>query len=326
MISKLVAIASNTYTETIRQPIFSILLWTAAGLLTLNPAIAAFSLESGGDNKVMKDIALSTLLLYGLLASVFSATSVITREIESFTVLTVVSKPVSRPLFLCGKQLGVTAAIAVGFYFLSLVFLMASQHGVMESNADKHDMPVVIGATLTLLISLSAAVFGNYVYGWHFPTTMLAWAVPLGTVAFVIAQCFDKEWNAGVIDVDEVGKTLQVAIAIVLIFLAVMVLTACAVALSTRFSQVLTLVLCAGIFVLGLLSDYYFGLRADEGMVFQVVGALLPNFQYFWVGDALTQDQIVPLVQVARVAAYAGLYTLGVLALGVAMFQTREVG
>jgi hypothetical protein len=29
---------------------------------------------------------------------------------------------------------------------------------------------------------------------------------------------------------------------------------------------------------------------------------------------------------VARVAAYAGLYTLAILALGVALFQTREVG
>ena len=102
--SKFYAIAANTFLETIRQPIYGILMWvTAFWIACFGPTLSAFTLESGGDTKMLIDNCLATLLLYGLLASVFSATNVITREIDTYTVLTVVSKPVSRPVFFLGK-------------------------------------------------------------------------------------------------------------------------------------------------------------------------------------------------------------------------------
>lgn len=322
--SKWLSIAGNTLTETVRQPIYGVLMWSVFGLLVLNPSIAAFSLEAGSDNKIMQDVALSTMLLFGLLASVFSAAGVITREIESATVMTVISKPVSRPLFLLGKFLGVAAAMFIAYYFLALVFLMTVRHGVMESNAMKLDQPVLILSTVALGLALIAATFGNYVYGWHFSASLTAWVIPLGTIALIGVLFFDREWNLQPPGTD--FGDFQVIYAIFAIFLGVMILTAFAVALSTRFSQVITLILCAGVFMLGLLSEYYFGTQTERGPLYQVLYNTLPNFQYFWFGDALTQDRTISLAHLGNVAAYAGLYVLGVLALGVALFQTREVG
>ena len=51
----------------------------------------------------------------------------------------------------------------------------------------------------------------------------------------------------------------------------------------------------------------------------------MPNFQFFWLGDPITQGQLIPGAHVALTAAYAGLYALAVLSLGIALFQTREV-
>ena len=34
-------------------------------------------------------------------------------------------------------------------------------------------------ASLAILLSLIAATFGNYVYGWHFSTALTTWVVPL---------------------------------------------------------------------------------------------------------------------------------------------------
>jgi len=326
MPTKLAAIIGNTFTETIRQPIFSVLTWVAAALLAINPTLAAYSLDIGHDNKIMKDVGLATLLLYGLLASVFSATSAITREIESFTVLTVVSKPIGRPLFLVGKYLGVMGAVLLGYYLLCLVFLMTCRHGPMETASQKLDYPVLVLSTLALVISLIAATFGNYVYGWHFPTTLLAWVVPLGTVAFAVVLGVGKEWKPQPVTTD--FGDLQVVYAITMVFCAVWILTAFAVALATRFSQVMTLLLCAVVFMLGLLSDYYFAPTPNTAAPFlhQVLYAVLPNFQFFWVGDALTQEMMVPGVQVARVAGYAACYSAAIVGLGVVLFQTREVG
>lgn len=325
MFNKLLAIAGNTFIETIRQPIYGILTWVAVGLLLLNPSLAAFSLESGSDSKIMKDIGLSTMLLFGLFCSVFSAAGVITREIEGFTVLTVVSKPVSRPLFLVGKFLGVVAAMAVAYYLLTVVFMMTIRQGVMETNADKFDMPTIVFGTVAIGISLIAAGFGNFVYGWHFSTRLLAWAIPLLTVAFNAALLFDRTWKPQAWWTTDFGDW-QIVYAVTMNFFAILILTAFAVALSTRLSQTLTLIFCAAIFLLGLLSDYYFGLKSNQGPLYVALYHIVPNFQFFWVGDALTQQVLIPIEQVLRVAAYGCLYALGVIGLGVTLFQTREVG
>lgn len=324
--TKLLAIAANTFVETIRQPIYGILMWVAAFWVAFAaPSLAGFTLESEGDLKLAKDVGLATLLLYGLFASVFSATSVITREIEAHTVLTVVSKPVSRPLFLLGKYLGICAAVLVGYYFLCLMYFLMIRHGTMPTASDKYDQPVLLLGGLAVGISLLAATFGNYVYGWHFTAALTAWVVPLLSLALGLVLCISPEWKLQTPGKD--FSDLQVLYAVTMTFCGVLILTAFAVALATRFSQVLTLVLCAGVYVVGLLSDYYFGRPAggDGGWLYSVLYGAVPNFQFFWAGDALTQELTIPLAQVGRVAAYAVLYSLGVLSLGVALFQTREV-
>lgn len=327
MLSKLLAIAKNTLIETVRQPVYAVLLWVMAGWLTITPSIAAFSLGgSEADTKIVQDIGLATLLLYGLLVSAFSATSVITREIESHTVLTVVSKPVSRPMFLLGKYVGVCGAVLIGYYFLTLVFLLAVRHGVLTTVSDRFDQPVLLFGLGALAISLLAATFGNYVYGWHFPTTLTAWVVPLGTLTVALVLCISPEWGLQSPTTD--FGDLQLPYAVAMTFFGVLILTAFAVALATRFGQVTTLLLCAGVYLLGLLSDHYFGqaAAAGEAGVYALLYATVPNFQFFWAGDALTQDQVIPLAQVGQVAAYAALYSLAILGLGVTLFETREVG
>jgi hypothetical protein len=324
MVRKLYAIGLNTFVETVRQPIYGILTWVAVGWLALNPLIAAFSLQSGDDSKIMKDVALMTMLLFGLLCSVFSAAGVVTREIESFTVLTVVSKPVSRPLFLLGKYLGVAAAMVVAYFILSVAFLMAARHGVLETNADKLDWPVITFSLIAVGVAGFAALFGNYTYGWNFVATLTAWTVPLAAAALFATLCFDKSWKPQPWTKD--FGDLQLVYALLINFCGVLILTAFAVALSTRFSQVMTLLLCFLVYCLGLLSDSLFRDHLAEGLQYQLLYAILPNFQFFWISDALTQNILVGKEHVWRVMAYAGTYALAVLSLGIAMFQTREVG
>jgi ABC-2 type transport system permease protein len=321
MFAKLFAIARNTFLETIRQPVYNVLLWVGAGLLMINPSLAGFSLEHEGDIKIVMDVGLATLLLYGLLASVFSATNVITREIETQTVLTVVSKPVARPVFLLGKYLGVATAILLGYYFLCLTLLMTVRHGVMATAADAFDWPVLVLSGTALLVSLLAAVFSNYFYGWHFPATLLGWVVPAGTVALLMVLFLSPKWEFQS-PLTDFGD-MQMIYAVAMTACGVLILSAVAVTLSTRFSQMITLLLASSVYVLGLLADHFFGAPDSALHMFYYV---VPNFQFFWAGDALTQEQFIPAMQVGRVAAYAGLYALAVLSLGIALFQTREVG
>lgn len=324
MFQKLYAITWTTFLETVRQPIYSVLMWIAAlWIAVFGPSLSAFTLEAGKDVKVLQDVGMATLMLFGLLVSVFSATHVITREIETRSILTVISKPVPRPLFLVGKFLGVTGAVFVAYYFLCLVIFMSVRHGVMETASDKFDQPVIALGLLAVGISLVVALFCNYFYGWHFTATLTAWVVPLGTAALCTALFFDKSWKPQ--DPTKDFGNLQLVYAVTIVFFAVMILTAFAVALATRFNQVLTLVLCAAVFMIGLLSDYYLGTRVADARVYEALYALAPKMQFFWVGDALTQELMIQFEHVRNVAMHGAIYTLAVLSLGVALFQTREV-
>ena len=120
------SIARNAFLEAIRQPIFIVLVLIGLLAMVCNVNLAAFTM--GEDEKLLVDLGLSTLLIVGLLLAAFTASSVLSKEIENKTVLTVVSKPVTRAAVIVGKFLGVAGALSVGYYVLAVAFLMAVRH------------------------------------------------------------------------------------------------------------------------------------------------------------------------------------------------------
>ncbi len=73
-----------------------------------------------------------------------------------------------------------------------------------------------------------------------------------------------------------------------LILFALWILAGLALACSTRLEMISTLAICSGFFVLGLMSDYFFGTRVRDGVWWaHIPYAALPNWQLFWGGDAL---------------------------------------
>ena len=322
---RLYSVAANTFTETIRQPIYGVILLATVILLILNVSLAAFTLDD--DNKLLLDLGLSTLLLSGLFLAAFSAAGVLSREIDNKTVLTVVSKPISRPTFLLGKFLGLIAALAVQFYLNTLVFILTVRHGVLDYSSKPWDSPVLtfgIGATLCALVIGACC---NYFYGFDFPGTVVAIFSPLLTFAVLLVGKFGKEWEVIPWGSQYIGG--QVLIAAFLVWLVVVVMTSVAVAASTRCGQMATLLICTVVLGLGIVSDYALGRHEATSTLALGVYRLLPNVGPFWVIDGLHagKDQTaIPLAYVGYATSYALLLTSGILGLAVAAFQRREVG
>ncbi|MEX2543669.1 MAG: ABC transporter permease subunit [Phycisphaeraceae bacterium] len=357
MLGQLLTIAGNTFTEAIRQPIFTVLVLLGAVALGLNLQLAAYTFED--DTKILIDLGLSTVFLVGLFLAAFTATGVLASEVESKTVLTVVSKPVSRPLFVVGKFLGVAGAIGVAFYVLSLIFTFTVRHGVMQIASQSADTPVI---TFTLVALLAAAVIagaGNYLYQWVFTSTFIGTLACTQTLAALLLLVVGPTWQfqhplMTLIHPAADPPLIEVIIGLVLVFQAVLILTAIAIAASTRLGQVMTLMVCIGAFLLGLVSNSFSAwvdlqLNVPRGTdVFDSLGAIfradvslgqqllylvaklaylvLPNLQFLWPADALTQGSTITLGHVGIVTVYALLYIGVVLGLAIALFQTREVG
>lgn len=325
MFQRLYTLAANTFVETIRQPIYGVILLVTAGLMIFNVSLAAFTLED--DDKLLLDLGLSTLLLSGLFLAAFSAAGVISREIENKTVLSVITKPVSRPLFILGKFSGLFAAMVLAFYLAFLVFVLAQRHGVLQTSSDPWDAPVLVFGLGSFAISLLVAAFCNYFYGSDFPTTAMAIIAPLLTVAVILVGKFSEKWEVVPFGSNFVGG--QVIIAAYLVMLIVIVIVAVAVAASTRYGQLVTLMICTGVLGLGVVSDYAFGRKAEESAMAAAAYHLLPNVGPFWVLEGLqaaSLETAVPWNYVGYATLYAALLTAGILSLAVALFQTREVG
>lgn len=325
MMGRFYSVALNTFMEAIRQPIYGVLLLATAGLLILNVSLAAFTLSD--DDKLLLDLGLSTLLLSGLFLAAFTAAGILTREIENKTVLTVISKPVSRPVFFVGKFVGLAAALGVAFYLSFLVFMLAQRHGVLQATSDPWDAPVLVFGAGGFVASLLAAAFCNYFYGKHFATTAILFNAIALTVALVLVGFFDKRWE--VIPFASSFPGGQVVIAAYLVLLSVLVTAAVALAAATRFGQIMTLVTCVAVLAVGLISDYAFGQRADTSILAASAYYLLPNLGPFWIIDGLHADAAevgATGTYVLLSTGYAALLSTGILAIGVALFQKREVG
>ena len=366
MFRQLLTITANTYTESIRQPIFLVLTLVAAIGLTLNPSLSAYSMETGdGDRKLLVDMGLSMVFLTGILLAAFTATGVLSREIEQRTVLTVVSKPVARPVFVIGKYLGVAGAILTAYWVLSLLLMSTYRHGVMSTARDQLDWPVIGFNVAALVVAGLFAAAGNYLYRWVFASTFIrTWALTI-TLAFAGVLLLDpggQLQNPLHEFIAHRGELVQIAVGLLMIFEAVLILTALAIAVSTRLGQVMTLLICVGVFLLGIITSSLSGkvnlalsLPADLDVISSVIAVVqanlpwatklvygltkllyvtVPNLQFLWPADAISQGHSLihdragdfSLRMLGLISAYAGLYTTVVLAAAVVLFQRREVG
>lgn len=321
MLTRLFSIAKNTFTETLRQPIYAVIIIFALLLMLLAPAVSMYTLDE--DIKLLRELGLSTLFLAGLFIAVFASTGAITEEIESGTITTVLSKPISRPVFVIGKFFGILGAVTLAHALITMAFLMVTRHGVMETANDSYDWTVISAALVVVLGTLTVTAFLNFVYGWNFPATGILLGTILSSFAMVFLFFVDKEWHFN--PADNHFEKFDIIASILLLF-AVYLLVALAILLSTRFNEVLTLTGCVAFFLLGLISDWVFGRFAAEHIWAKIGAILTPNLQIFWVSDAIYETGVVPIGYLWQAGSYTLLYAAGILALAIALFQNRQVG
>jgi len=321
MLFALYSIAKNTFTETLRQPVYAVIIVSALLLFILAPAISMYTLDE--DVKMLRELGLSTLFLAGLFIAVFSATGAITEEIESKTITTVLSKPVARPVFVLGKFLGVAAAVILAHYLGTIAYLLAVRHGVLTTARDTMDIPVIVSATVVLSLAILISAYVNYNYDWNFPASAIVIAAILASFAVLFLTFVDKEWRFGPF----IGKFNPFDIyASLLLLMGILVLVALAVLFSTRMNVILTLICCVAVFLLGLISDWLYGQFAARFLWARIGSSLLPNMQVFWVSDAIYETGKIPLSYLWQGLCYSASYTTAILALAIAFFQRRQVG
>jgi ABC-type transport system involved in multi-copper enzyme maturation permease subunit len=106
-----IAIARNTFREAVRDRVlYNLILFV---LLLIAGAIFLGELSGGQERKIIVDLGLSTMLLFGVFISIFVGVGLVYKEIERRTIYAIFAKPVSRGEFMIGKYLGLCLTLLV---------------------------------------------------------------------------------------------------------------------------------------------------------------------------------------------------------------------
>jgi len=185
-LSRLWALAANTFREAVRDRVLYSILFFAVGVLCLSLAVQEITI--GDHEKVVRSVAQAAIDGFGSLIAMFLGVSLVYKEIERKTVYTVLSKPIPRWMFVLGKYAGLVLTLTV-----EIAILLVLYTGLMT--AQQHfPPPVVFVSMLTLLAQLMlltawATLFSTF----STPTTAAAFTLAI----FVIGHLADDIWLFG---------------------------------------------------------------------------------------------------------------------------------
>jgi len=106
---RVTAIARNAFREAVRDRVlYNLVLFV---LLLTGASVFIGELSGGQERKVIVDLGLSAMLLFGVFIAIFVGVGLVYKEIERRTIYAVFSKPVGRGEFLVGKYFGLCVTL-----------------------------------------------------------------------------------------------------------------------------------------------------------------------------------------------------------------------
>lgn len=109
--TRVLAVAGNTFREAARDKVLHVLVGIAAAVILGSKALGWISV--GQDIKIVKDLSLATLSVFGALIAILVGASLLYKEMDKRTVYTILAQPIHRWEFVLGKYLGLAALLGV---------------------------------------------------------------------------------------------------------------------------------------------------------------------------------------------------------------------
>lgn len=170
-------IAINTVRESIRNKILYVLVFF--GVVMIGSGTIVGSLSYVESNRILQDIGLGAIRMFGVAIAIFIGIQLIHREVDRRTVYTILSKPLSRSEFLLGKFVGLCLTIAMQVAVMGGAFVVVSLSTDAPLGWPHAAFFVLVGVELVLVVAI-ATFFSA------FTTPMLAALFTTG--AWVVGQ------------------------------------------------------------------------------------------------------------------------------------------
>jgi ABC-type transport system involved in multi-copper enzyme maturation permease subunit len=110
-LARVASIARNTFREAVRDRVlYNLVVFV---LLLTCGAVFLGELSAAQESKIIVDMGLSAMLLFGVFIAIFTGVGLVYKEIERRTVYAIFAKPVGRGEFILGKYAGLCLTLAV---------------------------------------------------------------------------------------------------------------------------------------------------------------------------------------------------------------------
>jgi Cu-processing system permease protein len=122
MTTNVTTLAQSTFLETVRDRIFYLV--AVFGFVMLASTAILSPLTVGAQGKIMADVGLAAMVVFGLLVVVFVGSNMVRKELDKGTIVTILSKPVGRREYLLGKFLGLNLTLLAMLAVMGAMFLL----------------------------------------------------------------------------------------------------------------------------------------------------------------------------------------------------------
>ncbi len=153
-LSRALAVAANTFRETVRQRVlynlvFFALLMTISGLL-----LAQLSIRQ--EQKIIKDIGLAAMDLFGTVIAIFIGVELVNKEIERRSLYPLLAKPLARSEFYLGKFAGLLFTLTVNLAVMTcgMYLTLLATGGGADLRLLAAVYPLLLGLTLIVAFAM----------------------------------------------------------------------------------------------------------------------------------------------------------------------------
>jgi ABC-type transport system involved in multi-copper enzyme maturation permease subunit len=165
-LSRILAVASNTFRETIRERVLYNLLFFAIVMTVSGLLLGQISIRQ--DEKIIKDIALAAMDLFGTAIAVFVGVGLVSKEIERRSLYPLMAKPITRDEFLLGKFAGLSFTLLV-----NVTVMAAGLYLTLFLTGRPLDLRL-LASVFTIFLSLVLTVAVVLLFSILFTSTALA--------------------------------------------------------------------------------------------------------------------------------------------------------
>ena len=177
-------IAVNVFRESVRDKVLYNLV--AFAILLMGASYLIGQLTAGQDLKIIKDLGLSAMAVFGLFIAVFIGIGLVSKEVERRSVYSLLAKPVTRAEIVLGKYCGLALTLAVNvtvmavalYAVLAWVSWSVGEPGRLAADTPPLD-PALLKAVLLIFVQLLMVVAIALFFS-TFSTPLLSAAFTLG--------------------------------------------------------------------------------------------------------------------------------------------------